>query len=253
MNQEEWDNCNIGKDMFRTFFKADNIHARKRKLAAIAFCRRLLPCLEVEPLAEKAVIEAEVLADLYIHPPEKARQIEMDAAKLYRRLNIQYNNYFDALYQPLRFRPNDVARLSDDQLLMLGAMIGIINPNAGLPILLGYYDTASDTYHNYKLTYDYRGPLISRDICPRAPSTIKSASEFYPCDIPPEVLAWNDGMLTKMAKAIYDAHSFHEMPILADAFEDAGCDSPMILNHLRGPNDHVRGCWVLDLLMGVPL
>jgi hypothetical protein len=41
------------------------------------------------------------------------------------------------------------------------------------------------------------------------------------------------------------------MPILADALQDAGCDNTDILNHCRDANaPHVRGCWVVDLLLG---
>jgi hypothetical protein len=40
------------------------------------------------------------------------------------------------------------------------------------------------------------------------------------------------------------------MPILADALEDAGCDNADILNHCRQPGEHVRGCWVVDLVLG---
>jgi hypothetical protein len=39
------------------------------------------------------------------------------------------------------------------------------------------------------------------------------------------------------------------LAILADALEDAGCTDPVILDHLRGPGPHVRGCFVLDLLL----
>ncbi len=38
-------------------------------------------------------------------------------------------------------------------------------------------------------------------------------------------------------------------PILADALEDAGCTDRSILDHLRGPGPHVRGCWAVDLLL----
>ena len=39
------------------------------------------------------------------------------------------------------------------------------------------------------------------------------------------------------------------MPILADALQDAGCEDADILNHCRGPGPHVRGCWVVDLVL----
>jgi hypothetical protein len=39
------------------------------------------------------------------------------------------------------------------------------------------------------------------------------------------------------------------LPILADALEDAGCTNQDILNHCRQGRDHVRGCWVVDLLL----
>jgi hypothetical protein len=38
--------------------------------------------------------------------------------------------------------------------------------------------------------------------------------------------------------------------ILADALEDAGCTDAELLEHLRSPGPHVRGCWAVDLLMG---
>ena len=39
-------------------------------------------------------------------------------------------------------------------------------------------------------------------------------------------------------------------PILADALQDAGCDNPDILDHCLGSGHHVRGCWVVDLILG---
>jgi hypothetical protein len=39
-------------------------------------------------------------------------------------------------------------------------------------------------------------------------------------------------------------------PILTDALQDAGCDGADILDHCRGPGAHVRGCWVVDLVLG---
>ena len=53
-----------------------------------------------------------------------------------------------------------------------------------------------------------------------------------------------------MAQWIYQERAFAELPILADALEDAGCTDPTLLDHLRRPGPHFRGCWALDLLRG---
>jgi hypothetical protein len=63
-------------------------------------------------------------------------------------------------------------------------------------------------------------------------------------------LAWHGGAIPKMAQSIYDSRAFDRLPLLADALEDAGCDNADILSHCRMPGEHVRGCWVVDLLLG---
>jgi hypothetical protein len=64
-----------------------------------------------------------------------------------------------------------------------------------------------------------------------------------------EWLQWNTGTIPKLAQAIYDDRAFHNLPILADALEEAGCDNLDILSHCRDVGDHIRGCWVIDLLL----
>ena len=68
---------------------------------------------------------------------------------------------------------------------------------------------------------------------------------------------WRSSTVVALAQAAYDERSLttgqfdpSRLGILADALEDAGCDNADILNHCRGPGPHVRGCWVLDLLLG---
>jgi hypothetical protein len=73
---------------------------------------------------------------------------------------------------------------------------------------------------------------------------------FRSVPILPAWLAWNDGTVVKIARAIYDDRAFDRIPILADALEDAGCDNADLLNHCRQPGEHVRGCWVVDLILG---
>jgi len=68
--------------------------------------------------------------------------------------------------------------------------------------------------------------------------------------IDPAWLTWNGRTVPQLARAIYEERTFDRMPILADALEEAGCTDSNILDHCRGPGPHVRGCWVVDLLLG---
>ena len=62
--------------------------------------------------------------------------------------------------------------------------------------------------------------------------------------------AWHTSTVLALATGIYQEKAFHRMPILADALQDAGCDNEDILYHCRQPGEHVRGCWLIDLLTG---
>lgn len=62
--------------------------------------------------------------------------------------------------------------------------------------------------------------------------------------------AWLTSDVLALARGIYDERAFDRMPILADALQDAGCENADVLNHCRGDGPHVRGCWVVDLLLG---
>jgi hypothetical protein len=73
---------------------------------------------------------------------------------------------------------------------------------------------------------------------------------FRPVIVIPGWLAWNDRTVLKLAQAIYDDRAFDRLPVLADALEEAGCDNAEILNHCRQLGEHVRGCWLVDLIVG---
>ncbi len=62
--------------------------------------------------------------------------------------------------------------------------------------------------------------------------------------------SWRTSTTTALAAQMYDSRDFSAMPILADALQDAGCENTDILDHCRGPGQHARGCWVVDLVLG---
>jgi hypothetical protein len=62
--------------------------------------------------------------------------------------------------------------------------------------------------------------------------------------------AWRTTTAVEIARAIHDDQDFTAMPVLADALQEADCEVPAILDHCRQPGEHVRGCWVVDLVLG---
>lgn len=62
--------------------------------------------------------------------------------------------------------------------------------------------------------------------------------------------SWRTDTALSLAQQMYDSRDFGAMPILADALQDAGCEDEQILSHCRSETIHVRGCWVVDLVLG---
>ena len=62
---------------------------------------------------------------------------------------------------------------------------------------------------------------------------------------------WLTSDVLALARGIYAERAFDRTPILADALQDAGCDDEDVLAHCRdAARPHVRGCWVVDLVLG---
>jgi hypothetical protein len=62
--------------------------------------------------------------------------------------------------------------------------------------------------------------------------------------------SWRTPEALAVARTAYEERHFEDLPLLADALEEAGCTDEAILAHCRGPGPHVRGCWVVDLVLG---
>ncbi len=80
-------------------------------------------------------------------------------------------------------------------------------------------------------------PAVMRDIFPLRPVSINPA--------------WVTSCILAMCRGMYESQNFAAMPILADALEEAGCNNADILAHCRKPGVHVRGCWAVDLVLGM--
>jgi hypothetical protein len=77
-----------------------------------------------------------------------------------------------------------------------------------------------------------------RDIC---------GNPFRPVTFDP---LWRTSDVVGLAQAMYEERAFERLPILSDALMEAGCERKQIIAHCRGEGTHVRGCWIVDLVLG---
>jgi hypothetical protein len=96
------------------------------------------------------------------------------------------------------------------------------------------------------------GPMASARAMPSGPVYADLLRDIFGNPFRPVTLgpAWLTPTVVALAEGIYQERAFDQMPILADALQDAGCENEDVLNHCRSDGPHVRGCWAVDLLLG---
>jgi hypothetical protein len=103
--------------------------------------------------------------------------------------------------------------------------------------------------------------LMTRMWVPLAGRVPSGAAESYLCDLSRCVFGnpfrpvafdprWRTADVLGLARGIYEDRAFDRLPLLADALMDAGCADEQVLGHCRSEGPHVRGCWVVDLVLG---
>ena len=102
----------------------------------------------------------------------------------------------------------------------------------------------------YGVHFDWSGPadLSAKDEFDSVPLLRDIfGNPFRPVTFSP---SWRTDTAIALAHQMYESREFGAMPILADALQDAGCDNSDILEHCRDTSlTHVRGCWVVDLVL----
>lgn len=89
------------------------------------------------------------------------------------------------------------------------------------------------------------GEQLRRQFCDEFRDIV--GNPFRPVVVDP---AWRTETVVGLAAGIDEAEAFERLPILADALEEAGCTDPQVLSHARDPGTHIRGCWLIDAILG---
>jgi hypothetical protein len=226
MSEDEWLGSADPQAMLSFLHDSGKLSERKARLFAVACCRRIWHLLGERP-ARGAVEVAERYADGAASPEE------LEAAAL-----------------PLRWHPgtslNKSAKNTDAAALWAawGAWFGWSDLPDAVNRSVGYAARARGTGGGQRAAQ----AALLRDLW---------GNPFRPVALDPAWLAWNSGTVRRLAEAAYQDRVLPDgtllpdrLAVLADALEEAGCGEVALLDHLRGPGPHVRGCWAVDLLLG---
>jgi hypothetical protein len=112
------------------------------------------------------------------------------------------------------------------------------NHQAKIGLFLGFLDdTEAKSGQLDKSDLAFCSPIL-RDIV---------GNPFRPVNLDP---SWLTSTVVDLANAIYEEDAFDRLPVLAGALQEAGCNSEEMIAHCRSEGPHVRGCWLIDLLLG---
>jgi hypothetical protein len=228
VTEAEWLACTDPDPLVRAV--VDMVSERRLRLFVCACVRRLLD-LDAAPECRRAVEVAERFAD------GLASEQELQAADLALLRYVQAD--------PLVGRAPDTFHAY--QSLAYFSARDATHPRAS---------HAATVAANLTLPFGLPGPSASvrGDHGKRKAVVLEVLWEvlgnpFRRIQVPPAWLQANEATALRLAESIWAEQDFERLPILGDALEDAGCSNRAILEHCRRPGGHVRGCWVLDLLL----
>jgi hypothetical protein len=223
VTDQQWLHCDDPERMIAFLVKK---RSRKMRLAAVAACR-LFSGLLLDGRSAAALEVAERFADGLATDEEREAARE-NAGHAVAAMGDAYAAAVEA--------PGPTGEKGEDFMYAVGVAEAAQAAASEQPEVAFSYLPASryDFYfaHSANILRDVFGPAIRVAFDPR----------------------WLTPTVTALAREIYNERKFDEMPLLAKALEGAGCEERAILEQCRlvdhyGLGPHVRGCWVLDLVL----
>lgn len=223
MTEADW--LQSDDEMLLAYFVAERMSLRKLRLALVAVCRRVEHHL-VDGRSRHALEVSEAYADGLASDAALA-EARSQATAAYKSLLTHHNTARDARFTAALSVCCAVGTERD--LRMQADMIDIALFAPRPP---------PDSIAPERRAASVAEADLVRDVF---------GNPFRPVVFAP---SWRSETVVALAAGIYAERAFDRLPVLADALYDAGCENDDLLNHCRGAGPHVRGCWVVDLVLG---
>ncbi len=230
MTEAEWRSCTDPEPMLEFLRGTDRASERKLRLFACACCRRVWGLL-----THRHVRKALKVAELYADGEATEEKLRLAWGDARWAAQVRYRRVAPG--------PEATSRWAVSVLC-----------EAELPRALGAAALAA----RCEAGPDVSPPALAKVLGEQAAllRDIFGAHPLRPVVLDPRLLSWNGGLVVKLAQAAYDerhlpkgALEAHRLAVLADALEEAGCSDAALLEHLRAPGPHVRGCHGIDAVL----
>jgi hypothetical protein len=235
MTEREWLACADPQKMLD--FLRGKASDRKLRLFAAACCRGLWEWIRVKR-SRTAIEQAERYADGLLSK-ETLDAAAAATSKAWIKFGINREDVDDGDIRSLR-----AAHFTCDEreaLLRVSAMVMNARRRTTSEIELETSREAQDAVE----AEGCRHALLLRDLFGNPFRPARSESGLFP----PTVVSLGQAAYRERTVPSGEL-DLARLAILADALEEAGCQDPDILAHCRQSGLHVRGCWVVDLVLG---
>jgi hypothetical protein len=227
---------------------------RKLRLWACACCRRIWYLL-VDERSRIAVEVAERFADGEATKAELIAACESGTAGLTFEATPEVPE--SAGWQEAAYAASNASavRLADDQYELIYCTTTAVSAVAAAkdPWLSEHWDTTRDYQDRYEKFTEAVEAAEKREQARLVREIVGNPFRTASAEA-----AWLTPSVVALARTAYEERTLPSgeldlacLAIFADALEDAGCTNPYILEHLRSQGPHVRGCWPVDLVLGL--
>jgi hypothetical protein len=250
MTETDWDACIDVQAMLE--FLRGKVSDRKLRLFACACCWKVVDCLTDETRALLGL--AEQVADLQISSNERktARARAFDASwNMDPKLVSRRGPAKAAVASALAGHASEAAVAS----AWYTTFVLDLKHAGTLQDELRKQNPSEENARVSAATWDAARKQVSAIQCTLLRCIIGNPS--LSVSFAPSWLAWNDAVVVRLAQAAYENRILPTgtldnacLAILADALEEAGCSDERILSYLRSGDEHYRGCFVVDALLG---
>ena len=224
---------------------AGRVSARKLELFNVWCCQVLRPYL-----TDRRSVAAARFAERHVDEPAEMHAAERGAVQLAAHAAVlELTSWANSVGHPSEYRRRRVyvqaAHVAEQSVSHTGRNRGVLANSKHTAHVFAW---ANDDGRDPLLGVDDEEGLTGVHLRKQAEVFREIVGNpFAPIEFDPH---WRTADVMELARVIYDERAFQRLPVLSDALFDAGCEEEFIHQHLRTPNIHVRGCWLLDLILG---